>query len=83
MFLYQNPLFDKFKKQPVLNYLDAVLFHKINNYKGRKKRTYKVEKIKKGSLKMETKNNSEYSFKTNYNCNIPNNSTHLKLKYNR
>jgi hypothetical protein len=67
-------------KQPVLNYLDAVLFTKINNYKDRKKTNlYKVERLEKASLKMETENHSEYSFKTNYNCNILNNSTHLKL----
>jgi hypothetical protein len=50
----------KFKKQPVLNYLDAVLFHQ-NNYKGRKTNLYKVEKIRKALLKIE--NNPEYSFK--------------------
>jgi hypothetical protein len=31
--IYQNPLFERLKplKQPVLNYLDAVYFTKINN----------------------------------------------------
>jgi hypothetical protein len=46
-------------------------FTKINNYKGRKKRPIQSGKrLEKASLKIENKKTPEYSFKTNYNCNI-------------
>jgi hypothetical protein len=57
-------------------------FTKINNYKGGKNEPIQSGKrLEKASLKIENKITPNIHLK--HNCNIPNNSTHLKLKYNR
>jgi hypothetical protein len=56
--MYQNPLFDKIEIQETTCFklFGCHYFTKINNYKGRKKRTYtKWKRLEKASLKMETK----------------------------